>query len=63
MKIEPCPWCGWKKVDIDFHTPDKEGTPITVSCAECGAQGPQDYYKGTKEQMETLAILAWNTRK
>lgn len=64
MIEQPCPFCGQSDLDVQQSTPDREGTPVCIICAGCGATGPWQYRKSGKESMtRMLAIHLWNTRK
>lgn len=51
--LKPCPFCGGKS----FVVADESPAYITVSCLECGAEGPSD-----EGCTKTGAIEAWNRR-
>jgi Lar family restriction alleviation protein len=55
----PCPFCGSQIIEPQTGTPDREGTPTNMMCAECGACGPWIY----SQPMDVLpAMIEWNKR-
>lgn len=64
--INPCPFCGGSDIIITIvDTEDREGTPVALTCTDCGAQGPWSYVPeeltGCKESI--CEITKWNERK
>lgn len=59
MKPTPCPFCNSVDLETTVGTPDREGTPTALTCADCGATGPWAYEAdgGTE-----LAKKRWNQR-
>jgi hypothetical protein len=43
QKIKPCPFCGGDSHILTICTPDREGSPCSISCDDCGATGPTGY--------------------
>lgn len=63
MKIEPCPFCGNKNLEIGNGTEDREGHPIYIICGDCGCSGPWVYAFEIIRDLETVVELTnWNTR-
>lgn len=60
MNRVECPFCGSLDLDFSFGTKDREGTPVAVCCADCGANGPYVYLQDLAEFDK--AIKKWNTR-
>jgi Lar family restriction alleviation protein len=65
--ILPCPFCG-NDEHTDFSvaqgTPDREGTPIRLTCEACGASGPWHYIfsDGSDDYARMWAVIIWNQR-
>jgi transcription elongation factor Elf1 len=62
-----CPFCSEEKLlEIGTMSKDREGTPIYIWCAYCGAQGPWKYVKlNEQEQIDVeyvASITGWNKR-
>ena len=61
-ELKPCPFCGeTNDFDYQYGTEDREGTPINIYCATCGAAGPWCYTPDT--EITQFADREWNTRK
>lgn len=58
-ELLPCPFCGSTYIEIQTSTPDREGTPTHLMCADCGAAGPWSYESGGSY---TVAAAFWNAR-
>lgn len=58
-ELLPCPFCGSTSIEIQISTPDREGTPTHLMCADCGAAGPWSYERGGSY---TIAAAFWNAR-
>lgn len=57
----PCPFCGTSdQLEHDHGPHDREGWPLFVLCANCGATGPWSY-SGNIAHTETAAD-DWNQR-
>jgi Lar family restriction alleviation protein len=57
--LYPCPFCGGNDLDVQTCTPDREGIPTNIVCADCGGRGPWEY---EEEGSTTKAETAWNKR-
>ena len=60
-ELKPCPFCGGSDLDRSVDIQDREGFPVAVSCADCGAIGPWEYCKTKADDI--AAITAWNVRR
>ncbi len=60
MTNKQCPFCGGTDLEIGHGTPDSEGTPVYVSCPDCGATGPWAYVQNVDHPEEAYDL--WNTR-
>ena len=58
-KLKPCPFCGGDDLDVTVGTPDREGIPTLITCAECGAGGPWVYQSPMQSED---ACNEWNRR-
>ena len=54
MTLEPCPFCGGSKIDVEVVHVDSF-TLYSVACADCDAERASD-------ESEKDAISSWNTR-
>ena len=61
LETKPCPFCGGKDIELDeFDVEDREGFPVRMLCALCGAIGPWEYAPETLKL--EVAMQMWNTR-
>jgi Lar family restriction alleviation protein len=62
MRIEPCPFCGGRHVQLAPYGEDTvEGIPVWMECRDCGAAGPKDFVAG-RAFARTVALQNWNRR-
>lgn len=61
-ELKPCPFCGSDDLEYNFGTPDREGRPTAIVCAECSAVGPYEYCSEYFEEYSIIATQAWNNR-
>ena len=64
MELKPCPFCGSNDLDTVFvDMRDREGRPMQVVCADCGASGPSAYFSDDSTTIgEVVRVTAWNRR-
>lgn len=60
VTLEACPFCGGKDIHPTLGTPDREGIPTSLTCADCSAQGPWEYE--VSHPHTPAATAAWNCR-
>jgi len=60
MEIESCPFCGSDDLEISVTTQDREGTPTSIACVDCGAVGPWAYLQGAVSEIP-IEVVAWQT--
>jgi formate dehydrogenase maturation protein FdhE len=63
--MKPCPFCGSNDIDpVIIDQKDMEGTPVALSCSDCGAQGPWSYVQDNLVECKEYicAITKWDNR-
>ena len=59
FSAKPCPFCGSTDLELQEGTKDREGTPVNLTCVDCGAEGPWAY---ADMWLEAEAVRMWNER-
>jgi Lar family restriction alleviation protein len=63
--VKECPFCGCRDYGIGRGTEDREGWPVFINCATCGAQGPWTYTRDKAAFTCTghcAELTGWNKR-
>jgi Lar family restriction alleviation protein len=65
---KPCPFCGSANLIMRISTKDREGTPTSIACDDCGCSGPYVYLydrelRREADDLPELALEVWNKRK
>lgn len=62
--MKPCPFCGSMKVNTSVKYEEDTLWSVTAYCTDCGACGPELYFKHvSKDDMRIAALGAWDVRK